>query len=217
MRKKVLAAALAVVATLLFAPMAQAGADHVTMCHRTGSATNPYVQISPSAAGVYNGHLDHNQVGNGLGGDIIPVFTYQGNTYSKNLDTNFGHGVTGADILANDCKVPSSTPPPPPPPIKCAETLRFDARMVPNKDGVDVTKGFDAVKGDTIYVTIRRAPKHISVVVKDAGVVVFSRVVAAKPHITTVRVRVAGLDVQVLARAAGKPSNTRTYTATATC
>lgn len=93
---------------------------HVTICHRTGSAKNPYVIISPNVEGVINGHLDHDQIGNGLGGDIIPVFTYQGTTYSKNLGTII-EGMTGAAILANGCKVPSKTPTPtpartPPPP-----------------------------------------------------------------------------------------------------
>ena len=41
---------------------------HVTICHRTGSATNPYILISPDVEGVVNGHLDHEQTGNGLGG-----------------------------------------------------------------------------------------------------------------------------------------------------
>ena len=88
--------------------------DHVTICHRTGSATNPYVEISPDVEGVINGHLDHNQIGNGLGGDIIPVFVYQGKTYSKNLDTIIG-GMRGADILANHCVVSNQTPTPTPP------------------------------------------------------------------------------------------------------
>jgi hypothetical protein len=92
-----------VVAASVWMPTASAAAVHVTICHRTGSASNPYVQISPSAGGVYNGHLAHEQVGNGLGGDIIPPFTYRGVTYSKNWDA------TGMGIFNNGCKVP---PPP---------------------------------------------------------------------------------------------------------
>ena len=78
---------------------------HVTICHRTGSATNPYVVISPDVEGVVNGHLDHEQTGNGLGGDIIPVFVYHGVTYSKNLGINIG-GVSGAEILAKASRKP---------------------------------------------------------------------------------------------------------------
>lgn len=105
---------------------------HVTICHRTGSASNPYIIISPDVAGVVNGHMDHEQTGNGLGGDIIPSFVYNGVTYSKNLSTIFPNGMTGATILSNGCKLkpgptptPSPTPPgqtptptpPPPPPV----------------------------------------------------------------------------------------------------
>ncbi|MEO7659812.1 MAG: PEP-CTERM sorting domain-containing protein, partial [Pyrinomonadaceae bacterium] len=107
---------------------------HVTICHRTGSASNPYVRISPNVEGVIKGHLDHDQTGNGLGGDIIPVFVYKGVTYSKNLSSNFGEGMTGSQVIANGCFIPKGktptptppatptppgmtpTPPPPPPP-----------------------------------------------------------------------------------------------------
>ena len=102
---------------------------HVTICHRTGSATNPYILISPDVEGVVNGHLDHEQIGNGLGGDIIPEFFYNGTYYSKNLATVFGQGMTGSQVLAAGCKIPknitpsptktppyTATPTPPPPP-----------------------------------------------------------------------------------------------------
>lgn len=95
---------------------------HVTICHRTGSATNPYIQISPDVEGVVNGHMDHNQIGNGLGGDIIPVFVFEGITYSKNLDFDFGHGVTGAEVLANGCVIPEHHTPTPTPSMSCTPT-----------------------------------------------------------------------------------------------
>ena len=87
---------------------------HVTICHRTGSASNPYIVISPDAEGVINGHLDHEQTGNGLGGDIVPDFIFNGIRYSKNLGTDFGNGITGAYVLANGCQVPKMTPTPTP-------------------------------------------------------------------------------------------------------
>ena len=92
---------------------------HVTICHRTGSASNPYIIISPDAQGVVSGHLDHEQTCNGLGGDIVPLFTLDGVTYSKNLSTSFGSGIIGAQVLANGCVVPgisTPTPTPTPPP-----------------------------------------------------------------------------------------------------
>ena len=54
---------------------------HVTICHATGSSTNPYVRISPSVSGVFHGHMGHQD-----GRDIIPAFTYEGHTYSLNWD-----------------------------------------------------------------------------------------------------------------------------------
>jgi Tol biopolymer transport system component len=38
----------------------------ITLCHATGSETNPYVEITVADDGVYNGHIDHD-------GDIIPA------------------------------------------------------------------------------------------------------------------------------------------------
>jgi hypothetical protein len=87
-------AASALVATAL---PASAAADKVTICHATGSATNPYVVISPSAAGVYNGHYrEHDSLGRG---DIIPTFTYNGVTYpAKN---------GGQAAIDNGCVAPT--------------------------------------------------------------------------------------------------------------
>ena len=106
---------------------------HVTICHRTGSASNPYIIISPNVEGVVEGHLDHEQTGNGLGGDIIPQFTYEGVTYSKNLDATFGEGISGAQLLARACNLPEGPPtptptppgmtPPPSPPVPVPEPM----------------------------------------------------------------------------------------------
>jgi hypothetical protein len=73
--------------------------EHVTICHATppDTAANGYVRISPSAAGVYNGHLKEHAA------DIIPPFTYSGQTYSLNWDA------TGQAIWNNGCAVPSSS------------------------------------------------------------------------------------------------------------
>lgn len=89
--------------------------DHkVTLCHRTGSATNPYIieTVDIASSGyVKGGHDAHEQVGNGLGGDIIPAYEYiakDGTVFDypgKNLDTVIG-GSTGAEILANGCVIP---------------------------------------------------------------------------------------------------------------
>jgi hypothetical protein len=118
MLRNILALGLAAVCVAAFtintAAQAEEAGFHVTICHRTGSATNPYIEISPDAEGVVSGHLDHDQIGNGEGGDIIPVFVLHGVTYSKNLGITIG-GVPGAAILANHCQMPTVTPTPTPP------------------------------------------------------------------------------------------------------
>lgn len=77
-----------------------------SICHATGSESNPYVLITPSEAGVFNGHLgdDHQD-----GEDIIPPFEYQGEEYSQNWPE-------GQTIFENDCEVPEEAPPATAPP-----------------------------------------------------------------------------------------------------
>ena len=69
-----------------------------TICHATGSESNPYVVITPSISGVFHGHMDHQG-----DEDIIPPFTYKGVQYSQNWDA------AGQAIFANGCR--STTPP----------------------------------------------------------------------------------------------------------
>lgn len=98
--------------------------DHkVTLCHRTGSETNPYVVITTDIASdgyVKGGHNNHEQVGNGLGGDIIPAYEYiakDGDVFDypgKNLDFVFPNGETGADVLAAGCVLTDESPSPTP-------------------------------------------------------------------------------------------------------
>jgi hypothetical protein len=64
----------------------------VTICHATGSATNPFVRISPSASGVVHGHLGHQDAR-----DIVPPFTYKGQSYSQNWDA------AGQAMFNNGC------------------------------------------------------------------------------------------------------------------
>ena len=100
----------------------QPNPDHkVTLCHRTGSASNPYVEVTVDIASsgyVKGGHTGHNQIGNGLGGDIIPAYQYvkkDGSTFTftgKNLGTLI-MGTTGLTILNNGCQlIDTSTPKP---------------------------------------------------------------------------------------------------------
>jgi hypothetical protein len=70
----------------------------VTICHATGSASNPFVMITPSASGVVHGHLGHQD-----SRDIVPAFTYKGTTYSQNWD------VAGQALFAAGCNVAAGT------------------------------------------------------------------------------------------------------------
>ena len=85
-----------------------------TLCHATGSATNPYVVITPSVSGAYHGHLAHQD-----SGDIVPPFTYKGTTYSQNWDA------AGQALFANGCAAVAareSQPPAPAAPLATAAT-----------------------------------------------------------------------------------------------
>jgi hypothetical protein len=78
----------------------------VTICHATGSQTNPYVVLEANAAGIYNGHYgpSHHDAR-----DIIPPFEYQDETYEQNWDAE------GQATFENGC-VPVVPPTPTPPP-----------------------------------------------------------------------------------------------------
>jgi len=93
---------------LLMSAASASASDDVTLCHATGSESNPFVVITVNPAGAYNGHLggDHQN-----GEDIIPPFTYQGQEYSQNWDAE------GQAIQRNGCvKGDHSTPPTSSPP-----------------------------------------------------------------------------------------------------
>jgi hypothetical protein len=76
--------------------------DRVTICHATGSTSNPFVQITPSKIGVVNGHLNHQDAT-----DIVPAFTYADKGTAmffagQNLSD------TGLYQLAHSCQLPTT-------------------------------------------------------------------------------------------------------------
>ena len=91
--------AVALASISLLATPALGASNQVSICHATGSASNPYVLIHPAAAGVVNGHLGHQDAR-----DVVAPFTYRGVTYSQNYDA------AGQALMANGC-VPVATPP----------------------------------------------------------------------------------------------------------
>lgn len=75
-----------------------ASADHrLTICHATGSDSNPYVLITPAKAAVANGHYGS---GHQNGEDIIPEFDFRGTHYAAQGDQS---------ILRNNCQKPTQT------------------------------------------------------------------------------------------------------------
>ena len=75
--------------------------DKVTICHATGSATNPFVIITPNKNGVVHGHAKHAD-------DIIPPFTYNDHGVTKSFP-GLNWNAAGQAAFANGCHVP--TPP----------------------------------------------------------------------------------------------------------
>lgn len=99
----------------------------VTICHRTASHTNPYVEITVDQSAIFNngivpnGHGTHTgpvfpNVGpDGKWGDIIPAFDgYPG----QNLTAQ------GLAILNNGCKIPGPPPTTTPPTSPTTPTTR---------------------------------------------------------------------------------------------
>jgi hypothetical protein len=79
------------------------GTGAIEICH-SGSGKQ-FQRIAPDASGVLSGHADHPY-------GIIPPFVYVVNgtttTYpGKNMDTLHGAGYTGAEVLANGCRIPT--------------------------------------------------------------------------------------------------------------
>lgn len=81
-------------ALLFLALPVSAQAEQVTICHATGSESNPFVAVTAAKAGIVSGHYgsDHQD-----GEDIIPPFTYQEVEYSQNWDAE------GQAIFEDEC------------------------------------------------------------------------------------------------------------------
>jgi len=133
--------------------------NKVTICHATGSKTNPYVVITPDASGVIDGHYAHQDHR-----DIIPPFDYVGKDKVVHHFPGQNWTPEGQAIFNNGCKVPKptttvimtgpattvvSTVPGPTQTV----TVTSPTQTVPTKSGV---KGVKAVR--------KKVTKHVSVV-----------------------------------------------------
>ena len=68
-----------------------------TICHATGSSSNPFVRITPAVSGVFHGHIGHQG-----DEDIVPPFVYKGATYSQNWDAE------GQALFNAGCAAPAA-------------------------------------------------------------------------------------------------------------
>jgi hypothetical protein len=78
--------------------------DKVTICHATGSQSNPFVVITPNANGVVNGHVAHQDER-----DIIPPFDYNDHGTTVHFPGQ-NWDASGQAIFNNGCKVASTVP-----------------------------------------------------------------------------------------------------------
>lgn len=97
----------------------------VTLCHATGSETNPYTKITVSVMAFYNaGHIDHE-------GDIWEAFSYTDNR--GNVVKVPARGAT--DLLAfEDCEAPKE-------PTKVTPTVSVVDKCETADDSVSVSVG----------------------------------------------------------------------------
>lgn len=124
--------------------------NKVTICHATGSKKNPYVRITPDAAGVVSGHAGHQDKR-----DIIPPFDYYDASGSLQHFPGLNWDEKGQAIYMNGCRIPApgsttTVPTPTTPPIVSTVT---------------VTTTVPSTTAGTTTVTITQPPKVIKKII----------------------------------------------------
>ncbi|MEA2498332.1 MAG: hypothetical protein QOH26_737 [Actinomycetota bacterium] len=139
--------------------------EKVTLCHATGSTTNPFVKITIAAPAAVNAHIEHQH-----GEDIIPPFEYKGQTYSQNWTAEGQALYATEDCQLDDeiVEVPTTTTIPitdnPPTPTTVPEVLGEDSEVGGSLNGEH--KGGDKVLGERI---VREAREPIAGALERAG------------------------------------------------
>lgn len=101
-------------------------AHSLTICHATGSATNPYVEITVDVAAVIHGHSRHD-------GDIYPPFSYDNTTYTGS------NWPSRTAIYSNGCLESTPTPTPAPSASVTVTTVVTPATPAPSAEVLSAT------------------------------------------------------------------------------
>jgi uncharacterized repeat protein (TIGR01451 family) len=115
--------------------------EQVTICHATGSATNPFVQLRDPVKQLFseNGHANH-------ANDIIPSFYYLDDNGDRQFYPGKNWDAEGQAIWANGCRSPEAPTLPIQPSVKCVDVDGGNLTAVfgysnPNAAAVDLAAG----------------------------------------------------------------------------
>jgi hypothetical protein len=223
MRRLALVGAVSVLVVLGFgAAYVLAGASsskqsvHITICH-SGSGKK-FDEISPASVGVLLGHAKNDS------DDIIPPFAVveeDGKEVSfpgQNMDTIYGDGYTGAEVLANGCDVPGG------PVITRTETSETTTTRVPVTVTTPTTTvtlpGGTTTTDIAVTVTVpgetTAAPGTTTVVTVPKDVTTTVTLPTRTTTLPAVTTTVAGQTIERPAETVTLPGTTVTVTAAAT-
>jgi hypothetical protein len=189
--------------------------DGVTICH-SGSG-KLFVEITPADVGALDGHVKNDQF------DIIPPFAVIKNgttvTFSgQNMNTIYGAGFTGAEVLANHCAIPrggegitetvattTSTP------VDVTVTTPATTMTVPGETTTAISTATITVPEETTT-----APETTTIVTVPPNATATVTVPTRTVTLPAVTVTTAGQTIERPAETVTLPGTTATVTAAAT-